>query len=144
MDLVTTTLVPGILGGVAIAWLIARLQKPGLNTVTDVTLEPVSTDVINIAHIRAAGLGGLGLFAMALVVAWFVPAIRIAVSLGVGLGVMLGAVMILRRRRTGPLPSSGGTAGANVILSIDHPAASGNEDEPAPRLRVAQPHGGAA
>ena len=40
-----------------------------------------STDVINISRIRAAGLGGLGLFAMALVVAWFVPRIGQTLSL---------------------------------------------------------------
>jgi len=106
----------------------------------DAPLEPVSTDVINIAHIRAAGLGGLGLFAMALVVALFVPAIRLAVSAGVVLGALLGAVLIFRRRRTGPLPSSGGSAGANVVLSIDHPGASENDDTEVSRngLRAGQ------
>jgi hypothetical protein len=144
MDPVTAILVPSILGGVAIAWVIGRLHGRGPYTVTDVRLERVSTDVINIAHIRAAGLGGLGLFAMALVVAWFVPAIRLAVSAGVVLGALLGAVLIFRRR-TGPLPSSGGGAGANLILSIDRPAASGNEDavKSSNQLRVAQPAGGA-
>lgn len=127
MDTVTTTLFLSILGGLAIAWFITRLQGRGPYTVTDVPLERVSTDVINIARIRVAGLGGLGLFAMALVVAGFVPAIRLAVSVGVVLGAVLGAVMILRRRRNGPLPSSGGGAGANVVLSIDQPAASENE-----------------
>lgn len=122
MDPVIAILVPSILGGVAIAWLIARLQGRGSNTLTDAPMQPAATDVINISRIRAAGLGGLGLFAMALVVAWFVPRIGMTLSAGTLLGALLGVVMILRRRRGGPLPSSGSRAGANVILSIDSPA----------------------
>jgi len=129
MDSVTLILVPSILGGLVVAWLVTRLQGRGPDALLDESADlSISTDVINIAHIRAAGLGGLGLFAMALVVAVFVPAIRVAVSAGVLFGVVLAIIMILRKRRTGPLPSSGGSAGANVILSIDQPAASENED----------------
>jgi hypothetical protein len=128
MDPVTLTLVPGILGGLAIAWLISRLQRHRPNTLPVPNELSISTDVINIAHIRAAGLGGLGLLAMALVVALFVPSIRLAVSVGLLTGAVLGVVMILRRRRTGPLPSSGGAAGANVVLSIDHPVDAATED----------------
>jgi hypothetical protein len=143
MDPVTLVLVPGILGGLAIAWLIAGLHGRGPKTLPVPSELSISTDVINIAHIRAAGLGGLGLFAMAVVVAVFVPGIRLAVGVGLLSGAALGVVLILRRRRTGPLPSSGGSAGANVVLSIDHPAAS-NNDEPrttgqsdAPTLKAA-------
>jgi hypothetical protein len=128
MDPVTLVLVPGILGGLAVAWLISRLQRRRPNMLPVPNELSISTDAINIAHIRAAGLGGLGLFAMALVVAVFVPSIRLAVSAGVLFGAVLGVFMILRRRRTGPLPSSGGSTGANVILSIDHPADAENED----------------
>ena len=139
MDLVTPILATSLLGGLAIAWLISRLQGRGPYTFTDAPTDlSISTDVINIAHIRAAGLGGLGLCAMALVVAVFVPRIRLAVSVGVLLGVALGVLMILRRRRTDPLPSSGGSAGANVVLSIDHPVDAEKEDtDRSPkRLRV--------
>ena len=142
MDPVTLVLIPSILGGFAVAWLITRLHGRGLTAPSEVpTTLSISTDVINIAHIRAAGLGGLGLFAMALVVALFVPAIRLAVTVGVLSGAVLAAVMIFRRRRTGPLPSSGGSAGANVVLSIDQPASSDSEDADTSsnRLRVAHP-----
>ena len=117
-------LLPGIVGGLAIALFIARFMKRGSEVPTDRAL---STD-INIARIRAAGIGGLGLFAMALVVAWFVPRIGQTLSVGTLLGAVLGVVLILRRRRAGPLPSSSGTAGANAVLSIDHPASSKNDD----------------
>jgi hypothetical protein len=85
------------------------------------------TDVINIARIRVAGIGGLGLVAMALLVALFVPRIGQELAIGGLLGVGLAAFLILRRRRTGPLPSSGQTMGANNILAIDHPVASGTK-----------------
>jgi hypothetical protein len=124
MDPVTVTLVPGILGGLAVAWLLSTLHRRWPETLPVPHELAISTDAINIAHIRAAGLGGLGLFAMALVVALFVPSIRLAVGAGVLSGAALGVVMILRRRRTGPLPWDSGTSGANTILSIDHPAAS--------------------
>ena len=139
MDPVTMVLVSSILGGLGIAFLMVRRQGRGPSALTDAPMPPVTTDVINIAHIRAAGLGGLGLFAMALVVAWFVPVIRLALGAGVLFGALLGAVMILRRRRNGPLPSSGGSAGANVILSIEQPAACTSEETDAPpnRLRIA-------
>ena len=119
MDPVTLVLVPGFLGGLAVAWLISGLQRRRSVTLPVPNDLAISTDVINIAHIRAAGLGGLGLVAMALVVSLFVPSIRAAIGAGVVAGVALGVVMILRRRRTDPLPSSGGSAGANVVLSID-------------------------
>ena len=130
MDPVTLLLVPGILGGLVIAWFITRLRGRRPNALMDEPADlSISTDVINIAHIRAAGLGGLGLFAMAIVVALFVPSITVALGVGLLFGAVLGVVLILRRRRTGPLPSSDGSAGANVILSIDHPDGEGSEKE---------------
>jgi hypothetical protein len=88
-----------------------------------------STDVINAARIRVAGIGGLGLLAMALVVAFNVP--RIGLTLGVGAiaGIAFAAALILFRRKNGPLPTSGGKPGANTVLSIDDPRPS--EIEPA-------------
>jgi len=133
MDTAILILVPSVLGGLAIALLIARLQGRGSNVLSDVPLErSESTDVINISRIRAAGIGGLGLFAMALVVAWFVPRIGLTLSAGALFGALLGLVMILRRRRTGPLPSSGASAGANVVLSIDQPGATENAETEGP------------
>lgn len=129
MDLVTAILISSILGGLTVGWLITRLQGRGTRSLADAPMDaPGRTDLINISHIRAAGIGGLGLFAMALVVAWFVPRIGMTLMAGVLLGALLGAVIILRRRHTGPLPSSGASAGANVVLSIDQPAAHDKED----------------
>lgn len=132
MDPVTFVLIPGILGGLAVAWLISGFQRRRSGALPLPSELTISTDVINIAHIRAAGLGGLGLFAMALVVAVFVPGIRLAVATGLLFGVALGVVMILLRRRKDPLPSSGGSAGANVVLSIDQPGDTGNDNPDTP------------
>ena len=137
MDPITSVLIPSLVGGLVIAFLIARYRWRGSGALSNAPGDPsTSTDVINMARIRAAGVGGLGLVAMALVVAWFVP--RIGLTLGVGalLGFALGVGLILRRRRTGPLPTSSGTAGANVVLSIDSPAAAEKDDTDGPSNRA--------
>jgi hypothetical protein len=61
--------------------------------------DTLSTDVINIAHIRVAGVGGLGLVAMAAIVAWNVPAIGAAVAVALATGIVLAVVIIAWRRR---------------------------------------------
>jgi hypothetical protein len=78
-----------------------------------------STDVINAARIRVAGIGGLGLLAMALVVAINVPRIGLTLAAGALAGVALAAVLIVLRRKAGPRPTSGGRPGANTVLAID-------------------------
>lgn len=80
-----------------------------------------STDVINMARIRVSGVGGLGLVAMALVVAWGVPRIGQTLALGAAAGVLLATLLILRRRSAGPLPSSGRRPGASTTLAIEDP-----------------------
>jgi hypothetical protein len=141
MDPVTAVLIPGILGGLAFAWLISRVHGRGARSLAEAPMDGSRAADINISRIRAAGVGGLGLLAMGLVVAWFVP--RIGLTLGVGalLGAALGAVIIVLRRRNGPLPTSSGSAGANVVLSIDQPAASKLDDtgDKSSRLQVAVP-----
>jgi hypothetical protein len=140
MDPVIGTLVPSIAGGLVIAFLIARFRWGGSNMLSGPTEKSAPTDEINMAHIRAAGVGGLGLLAMALVVAWFVPRIGQTLIVGGVLGLGLGIGLILRRRRNGPLPSSSGTAGANNVLSIDQPAAPAtpDTDDRSNGLRAAQ------
>ena len=140
MDPVIGTLIPSIAGGLVIAFLIARFRW----RVSDVLSGPpiaqsARTDEINMAHIRAAGVGGLGLLAVALVVAWFVPRIGQTLIVGGVLGFGLGIALILRRRRAGPLPTSSGTSGANNVLSIDQPAESAKPetDDRSNPLRVA-------
>ena len=139
MDPVIGTLIPSIAGGLVIAFLIARFGWRRSDVLSGPPMEQSKrTDEINVAHIRAAGVGGLGLFAMALVVAWFVPRIGQTLIVGGALGLGLGLGLILRRRN-GPLPSSSGTAGANNVLSIDQPAepAKPGKDDRSHGLRAA-------
>jgi hypothetical protein len=81
--------------------------------------EPLSTNVINIARIRVAGIGGLGLVAMALVIALAVPRIGQTLVAGLVLGLLFAFVLIARRRKDGAMPSSGRQSRANTILAID-------------------------
>jgi hypothetical protein len=66
-----------------------------------VKLDPVTPDHINMAHIRVAGVGGLGLVAMAAVVAWNVPEIAVAMTIALVTGVALAAGLIAWRRHAG-------------------------------------------
>lgn len=130
MEPLVIILVPGILGGLAIAAAFVLLQRRGLRRPSHSThLQPVSTDMINMASIKVAGVGGLGLVAMAVAVALGVPRIGESMVVGIGLGAVGAVVVILRRRRTGAMPSSGRGLGANTTLRIDVP------DEPTPAER---------
>ena len=53
---------------------------------------------INISGIPVAGIGGLGLVAMAVVVSVFFPAIGWMMAAGVGCGLVLGVVLVIARR----------------------------------------------
>ncbi len=121
MDLAWALIGPGFIGGLVFALLLAVLNRMSKRrTAWDpFGRDPVSTDIINIARIRVAGIGGLGLVAMAAAVAIAVPRIGRSLAISFRLGALLAAVLVVWRRRTGPLPSSGRRAGANTTLSID-------------------------
>lgn len=131
MDPVMLIVVPGFLGGLAIALFFVRLHRGRQTRASSDAFsgDPLSTDVINMARIRVAGVGGLGLVAMALAVALFVPRIGQSLALGLVLGSVFGTLLILRRRRRGPMPSSGRRAGANTTLSIDLPSSSADDQD---------------
>ena len=82
----------------------------------------VDTDMINIAHIRVAGIGGFGLVVMSFVVAFYIPSIRMSIAAGLIFGTVLALWWIARRRKIGPMPTSGQHPGANNVLSIDESA----------------------
>lgn len=114
-------MVPGLVGGLAIAFLLFHRQRASRQPTDLFYRERLSTDLINMAHVRVAGVGGLGLVAMATWVAFFVPAIRYSMLTGLTLGVMFAAALVAYRRRTGPMPSSGQRPGANTTLAIADP-----------------------
>jgi hypothetical protein len=123
MDPVTGVLIPGFIGGLLIALVVLRLQRRDTRTSVAAPYrpDPISTDIINMSSIKVAGVGGLGLVAMAAAVALDVPRIAQSVGIGIGLGAIGALIVILRRRRTGPMPSSGQGLGANTTLAIDVP-----------------------
>ena len=134
MEALAILMVPAAVGGLVLAILLFRFSRrtPGA-TVTDVfSAERLSSEVINASRIRVAGVGGLGLVAMALTVAIGVPGVGVPLALGGALGIVLAAVLIVRNRRKGPLPSAGGRPGANTVLSIEAAGAPelGNTDSP--------------
>lgn len=119
MNPVTLVIVPGILGGLLLAVLSHRRRGTAPSVILPHRTQWPSTDVINMASIKVAGVGGLCLVAMAAAVALDVPEIGQSIAISVGLGAAWAALMILRARRSGPMPSSGQRMGANTILSID-------------------------
>lgn len=124
MDPVTLVIVPGFLGGLILACVVVlarRRARPAPSVMLPYRPDRVSTDVINMASIKVAGIGGLGLVAMAAAVALDVPEIGQSVGVGLVLGAAGAVIMIVRARRSGPMPSSGNRMGANTVLSIDQP-----------------------
>ena len=121
MDPVTLVLVPGILGGVVIALVVFYNgfwpRRPAPLAPPYEPDEPI-TNMYNISSVRVAGIGGLGLLAMASAVALNVPMIGAAMGLGVVLGGIFAVGMILYKRRSGPMPSSGKGIGASTVLSL--------------------------
>jgi hypothetical protein len=110
--------VPGLLGGILLAFLFARLHsRPDASN--DERLEPASTNLINMARIRVAGMGGLGMVAMSIVVAIFVPRIRLTMAIALVLGAALAGGLIALRRRLGPW-SDGQHPGAHSMLPNDN------------------------
>jgi len=126
MDPVTMVIVPGVLGGLVIAALFAWLGRKSRQS-DPFAAELPSTDIINMARIRVVGIGGLGLVAMAGVVAVSIPRIRLSMAVGLALGVLFAVLLAVWRRHAGPMPSSGRRPGANTTLSIETPTSCQND-----------------
>ena len=133
MDPVTSLLVLGFFGGLLIAGVTILLQRrgkpPSLSVAVVYRQQPLTIDMINMASIKVAGVGGLGLVAMAAAVALDVPRIAQSVGIGIALGAIGALIVILRRQRTGVMPSSGRGMGANTVLCIDQASTSAAEVE---------------
>ena len=117
MEPVLIVLLPGVIGGIALALLMPwrwRSSRP----YREPALAPPNPALINMARIRIEGPGGLGLVAMAAAVAIAQPGIRAAMTLALVLGVPLGLALIALRRRNGPLTSSH-ELGAHAMLPLE-------------------------
>ena len=113
MEPLLIILVPGILGGVLVALIASRLSAARPPVPSQYQLRTADPGLINMAHIKIDGIGGLGMVAMALAVAISVPWIRASVALALVLGVVVAVLLIARRYRSGPLTSSSRHAGAH-------------------------------
>lgn len=124
MDPITRLVVPGLAGGLLVAFVLIRLNRRSASHVVPgpTTPDRISTDMINMAHIQVVGIGGLGLVAMCAIVAVDIPTVGLSLAAGFALGTVLAVVLILRRKNSGPMPSSSQRPGANTVLSIDTPA----------------------
>ena len=131
MEPLLMIILPGILGGVGLAFLISRMGARRWGPSNYEHLEPPSTNIINMARIRVSGVGGLGMVAMSIVVAAFVPRIRQAMIVAFALGIAMALVLIALRRRKGPLSSDGGP-GAHTMLPIDSTQKDGSQDRAVP------------
>jgi hypothetical protein len=106
MEPLLIILVPGLVGGLALALLIAGHRHGTPSIVVPRRLAPPSPSLINMANIRVEGVGGLGMVAAVVAVAVADPRIRLATILASVLGAGLALVLIAMRRHTGALPSS--------------------------------------
>ena len=118
MEPLLIILIPGLLGGLVLALLIAVNHPRTPSVVVPRRLESPSPSLINMANIRIEGLGGLGMVAAVVAVAVADPRIRLATIAAAVLGTGLALVLIAMRRRTGALPSSG-DGPDQLTLSID-------------------------
>ena len=123
MEPLLIILIPGLVGGLVLALLIAfkgAVNRPRTPTiVVPRRLESPSPSLINMANIRIEGLGGLGMVAAVVAVAVADPRIRLATIAAAVLGAGLALVLIAMRRRTGALPSGGDGPQDHLTLSID-------------------------
>jgi hypothetical protein len=141
MEPVLIILIPGLFGGVILATLIAtkriNLRTPGV----DRQLTPPSPSLINMAHIRVEGGGGLGLVAAVIAVALADSRIRVAIGIAALLGVIFAAILIARRRDHGRLISGGDDSGPHPILGLDRDPNPAGAQAPAVRETVSNPVG---
>jgi len=110
-------LVPGLFGGLVLALLIAGRRHVTPSTVVPRQLEAPSPSLINMAHIRVEGVGGLGMVAAVVVVALTAPRLRLATIAAAILGAGLAWLLIVIRRRTASSVGSG--PDDRSILHID-------------------------
>lgn len=140
METALALMLPGLLGGLVLAAVLARLNRtPSSNLSRRSNLEPISPDVINMAHIRVAGVGGLGMMAAALIIAINLPEIGFALLVAVVLGLVTAGGLIAYRSRPNQAGGGGYDERPPSVLTLDdhrpepRPAPDGNCQAVAPQ-----------
>lgn len=126
-----------LLGGLLLAFILRRWHHPS-ELVTSPPPRP-ATDVINMAHIKVSGVGGLGMVALAVIMAFAIPRIGQTVAAGLVLGVALAVFLIVRRRQRDHTSADGGPVpdGGMLDLRDRRPARYQGQDSSASRMRAA-------
>jgi hypothetical protein len=97
--------IPTSIGGLIAAGLLLRGHRRGwfehLEETTDAPLSALRPTMFNMSSVKPAGVGGLGLLAMAVVMAVTFPRIEQTVGTGLIGGVIVAMLMIRYRRRHG-------------------------------------------
>jgi hypothetical protein len=119
MDPLLFILIPGLFGGLVLALLIAVTRRGTSATFVPRHLEAPSPSLINMAHIRVEGVGGLGMVAAVVIVALTDSRIRLATIMAIVLGGGLALVLIAMRRRNGSLPSTGDGPEDRSVLHLE-------------------------
>ena len=132
MEPLLIILIPGTLGGLALALLLPRLRRRTPVVAVPHHLEPPSPALINMASIKVEGVGGLGMVAAVLLVAATDPRIRLAILGAAVLGIALAVALIALRRATGALPSGTDGPDGRLPLGLDRGPATRRSDAPAP------------
>jgi len=113
-------MLPGLLGGLVLAAVLARLNRtPSSHLSRRPDLEPISPDLINMAHIRVAGVGGLGMMAVALIIAINLPEIGFAMLTALALGVITAGGLIAYRSRSSEPGGGGDNEVPPSVLNLD-------------------------
>ena len=89
--------VGGVIGGLVMIVVNRRPHQPPL-TVPDAFARNQPEGILNVSRIRVAGLGGLGMVAVAAAMALTIPAIGVSLGLGLVGGFLIAVALIPYRR----------------------------------------------
>lgn len=130
METLLMVLVPGVLGGIVLSFLLLRNRRGTPPTFVPRRLAAPTPALINMANIRVEGIGGLGMVAAVIAVAIADSRIRVAVFIAMTLGTGL-ALFLIRRRRRDEDPNSGPDGRAfRSMLHIDDDRRVNPSDSP--------------
>ena len=118
MEPLLIILIPGLLGGLVLALLIASIRWGSPSIVVSRRLAAPSPALINMANIPVEGVGGLGIVAAVVAVAVSDPLIRFVTIVAAVLGAGIALVLVAMRRRTGGMPSCGDGPDDRSLLHI--------------------------
>jgi hypothetical protein len=99
MEFIGMIAFPGIVGGLLLAGalLIVHRRARRRTVAAPSELAPMTPDLINMAHIKVAGVGGLGLVATAVATAFALPEAGVSLAIGLAGGILLATVLVLWR-----------------------------------------------